>query len=92
MAAVGETMGKALKGKGNADREESRGGESLDADEGTKAGCRTVVGVAVVGGTLIGPCSECGVAVPLRLPGMGVSATDEADEEEEDEVDVDEGV
>lgn len=34
---VGEMMGKALKGKGNAEREERSGGESLDADEGTKA-------------------------------------------------------
>lgn len=55
MAALGEMTGKALKGKGNAEREEKRGGESLDVDEGTKAGCRTVVGAAVVGGTRIGP-------------------------------------
>lgn len=58
MAVVWEMRGKALKGKGNAEREEReerRGGESFEADEGTKAGCRTVVGVAVVGGTLIGP-------------------------------------
>lgn len=58
MAVEWEMMGKALKGKGNAEREESRGGESLDADEETKAGCRTVVGAAVVGGTRIGPVSE----------------------------------
>lgn len=69
MAAVGEMMGKALKGKGNAEREERSGGESLDADEGTKAWCRTVVAAAVVGGTRIGPWSEWGVALPLRLPG-----------------------
>lgn len=55
MVVVGEMMGKALKGKGNDEREERRGGESLDADEGTKAGCRTVVGAAVVWGTRIGP-------------------------------------
>lgn len=55
MAVVGEMMGKALKGKGNAEREERRGGESLDADEETKAGCGTVAGAAVVGGTRIGP-------------------------------------
>lgn len=55
MAVVGEMRGKALKGKGNAEREERRGGESLDADVGTKAGCGTVVGAAVVGGIRIGP-------------------------------------
>lgn len=55
MAVVGEMMGKALKGKGNAEREDRRGGESLDADEETKAGCGTVVGAAVVGGTRMGP-------------------------------------
>lgn len=54
MVVVGEMRGKALKGKGNAEREERRGGESLDADEETKAGW-TVVGAAVVGGTRIGP-------------------------------------
>lgn len=46
--------GKALKGKGNAEREESRGGESLD-DEATRAGCGTEAGATVVGGTRIGP-------------------------------------
>ena len=51
MAVAGEMRGKALKGKGNAER---RGGESLDADEETKAGW-TVVGAAVEGGTRIGP-------------------------------------
>lgn len=55
MPVVGEMMGKVLKAKGNAEREERRGGESLDADEGTKAGCRTVVGAAEVEGTRIGP-------------------------------------
>ncbi len=69
MAVVGEMRGKALKGKGNAEREERRGGESLGADEETKAGW-TVVGAAEVGGTRIGPWSEWGVAVALRLPGM----------------------
>lgn len=54
MVVVGEMRGKALKGKGNAEREEMRGGESLDADEETKAGW-TVVGAALVGGTRIGP-------------------------------------
>lgn len=51
---AGEMMGKALKGKGNAEREERRGGENLDADE-TRAGCGTLAGAAVVGGTRIGP-------------------------------------
>lgn len=54
MAVAGEMRGKAVKGKGNAEREERRGGESLDADEETKAGW-TVVGAAVEGGTRIGP-------------------------------------
>lgn len=58
MAVEGERMGKALKGKGNAERDERRGGESLDADEDTKAGCRTVVDVAVEGEMRMGPCSE----------------------------------
>ena len=52
---AGEMRGKALKGKGNAEREERRGGESFDNDEGTRAGCRMVVGAAVVWGTLMGP-------------------------------------
>lgn len=55
MAVVGEMRGKVLKVKGNAEREERSGGESLEADEGTRAGCRTVVGAAVVEGILIGP-------------------------------------
>lgn len=55
MAVAGEIMGKALKAKGNAEREERRGGESLDADDGTRAGWRTVAGAAVVEGTRIGP-------------------------------------
>ncbi|KAF3833905.1 hypothetical protein F7725_025109 [Dissostichus mawsoni] len=38
-AEEGDMMGKALKGKGNAERVERRGLESLDADEETKAGC-----------------------------------------------------
>lgn len=66
---VGEMSGKALKGKGNAEREERRGGDSLDTDEETRAGWSTLVGAAVVGGARIGPWSECGVALPLRLPG-----------------------
>lgn len=53
MAVVGEMRGKVLKVKGNAEREERSGGESLEADEGTRAGCRTVVGAAVVEGILI---------------------------------------
>lgn len=53
MAEAGEMMGKALKAKGNAEREDSRGGDSLDADEGTRAGWRTVEGV--VEGTRMGP-------------------------------------
>lgn len=53
MAVVGEMIGKAPKAKGNAESEERRGGESLD--DGTKAGCRTVVGAVEVDGTLIGP-------------------------------------
>lgn len=90
MAAVGEMMGKALKVKGNAERDDRRGGDSLDVDEGTKAGCRTVVGAAVVEGTLMGPCSEWGVVQPLRLPGMWVSTDeDELEEEAGDEADVD---
>lgn len=68
MVVPGEMMGKALNGKGNAEREDRRGGESLDADEGTKAGCRTAVGAAEVGGIRIGPWSDCGVELPLRLP------------------------
>lgn len=51
---VGEIRGKALKVKGNAESGERRGGESLDAEEGTKAGW-TVVAAAVVGGTRRGP-------------------------------------
>lgn len=58
MAVVGEMIGKALKGKGNDESDDKRGGGSLEAVEGTKAGCRTVVGAAVVGGTRIGPWSE----------------------------------
>lgn len=54
MAVEGEMRGKALKGKGNAEREEMRGGESLDADEETNAGW-TVVGAPVEGGTRMGP-------------------------------------
>lgn len=54
IAVVGEIRGKALKVKGNAESGERRGGESLDADEGTKAGW-TVVAAAVVGGTRRGP-------------------------------------
>lgn len=54
MAVVGEMRGKALKVKGNAESGERRGGESLDAEEETKAGW-TVVAAAVVGGTRIGP-------------------------------------
>lgn len=57
MAEAGDRRGKALKGKGNAEREERRGGESLE-DEGTRAGCGTEEGAAVVGGTLMGPWSE----------------------------------
>lgn len=53
MAVVGEMMGKALKAKGKAESEDKSGGESLDADEGTKAGCRTEVGAEEVEGTLI---------------------------------------
>lgn len=52
---VGEMMGKVLKAKGNAEREESRGGEILDVDEGIRAGCRTAVGAALVEGTRTGP-------------------------------------
>lgn len=48
-------MGKALKGKGNAEREDRRGGDSLDTDEDTRAGCGTLTGAAVVAGTRIGP-------------------------------------
>lgn len=55
MAVVGEMIGKALKAKGKAESEERRGGESLDADDGTRAGCRTVVGAEEVDGILIGP-------------------------------------
>lgn len=55
MAVEWEMRGKALKWKGNAEREDRRGGEILDADEGTSAGCGTVEGAAVVGGTRIGP-------------------------------------
>lgn len=55
MAVAGEMRGKALKGKGNAEREERRGGESLEADEGINAGCGTVVEAAVVAGTRIRP-------------------------------------
>lgn len=69
MAVVGEMMGKALKAKGKAESEDRSGGESLEADEGTKAGCRTEVGAEEVDGTLIGPWSDSGVALPLRLPG-----------------------
>lgn len=69
MAVVGEMIGKALKAKGKAESEERRGGESLDADDGTRAGCRTVVGAEEVDGILIGPGSESGVALSLRLPG-----------------------
>lgn len=56
MAVVGEMRGKVLKAKGNAEREETRGGESFDADEGTNAGCRTVVGAEEEEeGTRMGP-------------------------------------
>lgn len=54
MAEAGEMRGKALKGNGNAEREERRGGESFE-DVGTRAGCGTEEGAAVVGGTRMGP-------------------------------------
>lgn len=54
MAVVGEMRGKPPKVKGNADSGEMRGGESLDAEEETRAGW-TVVAAAVVGGTRMGP-------------------------------------
>lgn len=46
--------GKPPKAKGNAESGEIRGGESLDAEEETKAGW-TVVAAALVGGTRMGP-------------------------------------
>lgn len=55
LRAEGDMMGKALKGKGNAERVERRGLESLDTDEETKAGCVRVLGAPVVGGTRIWP-------------------------------------
>lgn len=55
LTALVGMRGKALKGKGNAEREERRGGDSLDADEETRAGCGTLEGAAVVVGTRIGP-------------------------------------
>lgn len=58
MAALGEISGKALNGNGKAESDEMSGGDSLEAVAGTRAGCRTGVGAAVVGVTL-----------PLRLPG-----------------------
>lgn len=90
MAVAGAMRGKALKAKGNAESGESRGGESLDAEDETKAGW-TAVAAAVVGGPLRGPCSECGVALPLRLPEAWASAMDEDGEEVEelDEEDAD---
>lgn len=48
---VGGMMGKVLKAKGNAER---RGEESLEADEGTRAGCRTAVGPEDEEGTRTG--------------------------------------
>lgn len=54
MAVAGEMRGKALKLKGNAESGESRGGESLDAEDETKAGW-TVAVVVVVGGPRRGP-------------------------------------
>lgn len=69
MVLVGVMMGQAPKAKGNADRADRSGGEILEAGEGTKAGCRTVLGAAVVEGTRMEPGSECGVTLPLCLPG-----------------------
>lgn len=80
MAVAGARRGKALKVKGNAESGERRGGESLDAGDETKAGW-TAVAAAVAGGPLRGPCSECGVALRLRLPGAWASATVEDGEE-----------
>lgn len=54
MAVVGAMRGKPPKVKGNAESGEMRGGESLDAEEETRAGW-TVVPAAVVGGTRMGP-------------------------------------
>lgn len=90
MAVAGEMRGKALKVKGNAESGERRGGESLDAEDETKAGW-TAVAAAVVGTPRRGPCSECGVALPLRRPEAWASATDEdgEDVEELDEEDAD---
>lgn len=84
MAVAGEMRGKALKLKGNAESGESRGGESLDAEDETRAGWTVVAAAAVVGGPRRGPCSECGVALPLRLPEAWASAMDEDGEEAEE--------
>lgn len=58
VAVAGEMRGKALKGKGKAESDESRGGDSLVAAAETRAGCRTGAGAAVVGGTRMGAASE----------------------------------
>lgn len=88
MAAVGAMRGKAPKLKGNAERGERREGESLDAEEDTKAGWMAV-GAALVGGTRMGTWSEWGVAVPLRLPAASEDGEEAADDEG-DAADVDE--
>lgn len=89
----GARIGKALKGKGKAAREDKRGGggESLDtAEEGVNPGGRVMEAEAGVGGTRIGPwaCSEWDVPPPSRL-GTWVSEDEDDDgvveEEEEDE-------
>lgn len=93
MAAAGGRRGKAPKPKGNAESGESRGAGSLDAEDETRAGWTVVAAavVAVVGGPRRGPGSECGVALPLRLPVAWASAMDEEGEEAEEpgEADVD---
>lgn len=83
MAVAGAMRGKALNVKGNAESGERREGESLDAEDETKAGW-TAVAAVVVGGPLRGPCSECGVALRLRLPEAWASVTDEDGEEVEE--------
>lgn len=80
LRAVGETSGKALKEKGKvgrADRDERRGGESLEADEGRPRGR------VPFGGTLRG--SVGGITLSLDVTDASVEEGEEDVEEEGEE-------
>jgi hypothetical protein len=94
-AVPGDSRGKALKGKGKADRAVRGSADAILApDEGTRPGCSTPaeapapLGVeearAGAGCTRMGPSgSAWGVALRLLRPARRASAGEEEDEEEE---------